>query len=169
MEPTTTELTVSVVEHTNFAVSDRAGDMLPGTYHGFFVADTRHLSRLVLRVNGQTLDPLKSGGSGHAAAAFYLANPSLPNLAAATISVFRDRRLSDELAERIRLISYAREPMTVEVSIELDADFADIFEVRGRQRMRRHVAVSPRSRGRGPQLRAPRLPPQARASRSTGP
>ena len=147
VEPATTELTVTLVEHTNFAVSDRTGDMLPGTYHGFFVADTRHLSRLVVRINGQTLDPLKSGGSGHAAASFYLANPDLPGLPAATISVFRDRRLSDDLSERIRLISYARDPMSVEVCIEVDADFADIFEVRGRRRMRRHVAVRARSRG----------------------
>ncbi len=147
VEPATTDLTVSLVEHTNFAVSDRAGDMRPGTYHGFFVADTRFLSRFVLRLNGETLDPLKSGGSGHASGTFFLANPNLPTLPAATIGAFRDRRLDTELVERIRLISYAREPIEVEVGIELDADFADIFEVRGHRRMRRTVTTEHRARG----------------------
>jgi glycogen debranching enzyme len=149
VEPATTDLTVSLVEHTNFAVSDRAGDMLPGTYHGFFVADTRFLSRLVLRVSGRRLEPLASGGDPHhGAGTFYLASPRLPRIPPATISVFRDRRLTTALHERIRLISYAMEPIEVEVSLELDADFADIFEVRGHRRMRRSIDGRPRHRGR---------------------
>src|SRR5690606_2868898 len=116
VEPATTDLTVSLVEHTNFAVSDRAGDMLPGTYHGFFVADTRYLSRLVLRIGGQRLQPLASGGDPHhGAGTFYLASPRLPNLPAASVTVFRDRRLGDALEERIRLISYGMEPVELDV------------------------------------------------------
>lgn len=57
MEPATTDRAVTLVEHTSFAISDRAGDMLPGSYHGFFVADTRVLSRLVLRLDGERLEP----------------------------------------------------------------------------------------------------------------
>ena len=142
MEPATTDLSVALVEHTNFAVSDRAGDMLPGTYHGFFVADTRFLSRFALRLNGRPLEPLASGGGEHhGAGTFYLASPKLRGLPSATMTVFRDRALTTRLEERIRLISYARDPIEVEVSVELDADFADIFEVRGRRRLRRQVEV----------------------------
>ena len=149
MEPATTDLTVSLVEHTNFAVSDRAGDMLPGTYHGFFVADTRFLSRLVVRLNGRRLEPLASGGDEHhGAGTFYLASPRLPKIPPATVSVFRDRRLTASLAERVRLISYAMEPIEVEVSLEVDADFADIFEVRGHRRLRRRIVEARRRRGR---------------------
>jgi glycogen debranching enzyme len=147
VEPATTDLSVALVEHTNFAVSDRAGDMLPGTYHGFFVADTRFLSRLVLRVNGRQLEPLASGGGEHhGAGTFYLASPRLPGLPPATMTIFRDRSLTPRLEERIRIIGYAREPIEVEVSVELDADFADIFEVRGRRRLRRAVSVHRRRR-----------------------
>jgi glycogen debranching enzyme len=149
VEPATTDLTVSLVEHTNFAVSDRAGDMLPGTYHGFFVADTRFLSRLVVRLNGQRLEPLASGGDQHhGAGTFYLASPRLPKIPPATISVFRDRQLSSTLSERIRLIGYSMEPIVVDVSVEVDADFADIFEVRGHRRLRRQIEQRPRARGR---------------------
>lgn len=147
MEPATTDLSVALVEHTNFAVSDRAGDMLPGSYHGFFVADTRFLARFVLLVNGRRLEPLASGGDQHhGAGTFYLANPRLPRVAAAAISVFRDRTISTHMEERIRLISYAVEPVEVELGLELDADFADIFEVRGRRPMRRKVEVRHRAR-----------------------
>ena len=147
MEPATTDLSVALVEHTNFAVSDRAGDMLPGTYHGFFVADTRFLSRLMLRLNGRPLEPLASGGGEHhGSGTFYLASPKLRGLPSATITVFRDRALTTRLEERIRVISYALDPIEVEVSVELDADFADIFEVRGRRRLRRQVDVHRRRR-----------------------
>ena len=142
VEPATTDLSVALVEHTNFAVSDRAGDMLPGTYHGFFVADTRFLSRLVLRLNGRPLEPLASGGDDHhGAGTFYLASPKLEGLPSASMTVFRDRTLHTRLEERIRIISYAREPIEVEVSVEIDADFADIFEVRGRRQLRRGIST----------------------------
>ena len=142
MEPATTDLSVALVEHTNFAVSDRAGDMLPGTYHGFFVADTRFLSRLVLRLNGRPLEPLASGGDDHhGAGTFYLASPKLTGLPSASMTVFRDRTLHTRLEERIRIISYAREPIEVDVSVEVDADFADIFEVRGRRQLRRRISA----------------------------
>ena len=147
MEPATTDLSVSLVEHTNFAVSDRAGDMLPGTYHGFFVADTRFLARFVVLLNGRRLEPLASGGDPHhGAGTFYLANPRARGVPAGSITIFRDRTLSAHLEERIRLISYAREPVEVELGLELDADFADIFEVRGRRPMRRDVDVRHRAR-----------------------
>ncbi len=149
VEPATTDLTVSLVEHTNFAVSDRAGDMLPGTYHGFFVADTRVLSRLVLRIDGRRLEPLASGGDQHhGSGTFYLASPRLRGIPPATISVFRDRSLTTTLTERIRVISYAMEPLDVEISLEADADFADIFEVRGHRKLRREIEQTARRRGR---------------------
>jgi glycogen debranching enzyme len=141
VEPSTTVTSITVVEHTNFAVSDRSGDMLPTTYHGFFVADTRFLSTFVVRINGHRLERLSAGGTDHEAATFYLANPRLPGLAPASIVVFRDRRIHRRLEERVRLISYTPDPVRVELSVEVGADFADIFEVRGRRRMRRTVVV----------------------------
>ncbi|HEX5039377.1 MAG TPA: glycogen debranching N-terminal domain-containing protein [Candidatus Limnocylindria bacterium] len=147
MEPATTELSVSIVEHTSFAVSDRAGDIHPGSYHGYFVADTRFLSRFVLRLDGKRLDPLASGGDEHLGArTFYLANRRLPGARAWTITVFRDRSVGPHLTERIRLISYNMEPVTVEVGVEVSVDFADIFEVRGRRRLTRHVVAHRRAR-----------------------
>jgi hypothetical protein len=36
---------VTIIEHASFAVSDGRGDIVPGAYHGLYVADTRYLSR----------------------------------------------------------------------------------------------------------------------------
>nr|MBA3740837.1 hypothetical protein [Chloroflexota bacterium] len=147
MEPSTATSSITVVEHTNFAVSDRGGDMLPGGYHGFFAGDTRFLSRFVVRLNGKRMERLSVGDTEHDRATFYLANPRLPEVRAASVVVFRDRHINHGLEERIRLISYSPAPINVQLSVEVEADFADIFEVRGtRRRLRRVVAVerSPR-------------------------
>jgi hypothetical protein len=58
MEPATTTDAITVIEHASFAVSDRSGDITPGSYHGFFAADTRFLSRLTLRIAGKRPEPL---------------------------------------------------------------------------------------------------------------
>lgn len=130
-----------MVEHTNFAVSDDGGDMVPGSYHGFFIADTRFLSRFIVRLNGGRLERLSAAVGEHQMAAFYLANPRGAGIGTASITIFRERRIGSRLEERLRLISYAAEPITVELGIELDADFADIFEARGARRRRRRVVT----------------------------
>ena len=141
MEPATTGNSVTLVEHTNFAVSARNGDIRPGSYHGFFVADTRVLSRLELRLNGRRLEALATGGDDHGQGTFYLANPRLRGAAPGSIAVFRTRRVSDGLEERIRIISYGDQAPPIELTLDLDADFADIFEVRGRRQLRRRITT----------------------------
>ena len=142
VEPSTTARPITVVEQTNFAVSDDGGDMVPGSYHGFFAADTRFLSRFVLRLDGSRLERLSASVGDHQQATFYLANPRVAGLRAASIAVFRDRRIGRGLEERIRLISYRAEPIQLQLSIELDADFADIFEARGARRRRRRIVTT---------------------------
>ncbi|MEP7081960.1 MAG: glycogen debranching N-terminal domain-containing protein [Chloroflexota bacterium] len=142
MEPSTTARPITIVEQTNFAVSDDGGDMVPGSYHGFFAADTRFLSRFVLRLDGSRLERLSAAVGEHQRATFYLANPRVAGLRAASVAVFRDRRIGRGLEERIRLISYRAEPIQLQLSIEVDADFADIFEARGARRRRRRVVTT---------------------------
>jgi glycogen debranching enzyme len=134
---------VTVIEHAAFAVSDVRGDMVPGSYHGFYAADTRYLSRLVLRFGGRRLDRLSSVISDHHQAAFYLTNPAIGRLRANSVAIFRDRHIDDGLADRIRLISYEPTPMRFHISLQVGADFVDIFEVLGRRPMSRRVLAMP--------------------------
>jgi glycogen debranching enzyme len=141
MEPAITTDAITVIEHANFAVSDRGGDIQPGSYHGFFASDTRFLSRLTLRIGGKRPEPLSAVTESHGAATFYLSNPAFGRIPPSTIAVFRDRTVADGLDERIRLISYASGSVRVRVTVEVATDFADIFEVRGRRRLARTIDV----------------------------
>ena len=132
---------VTVIEHGAFAVSDGRGDIVPGTYHGFFAADTRFLSRCVLRLGGRRLDRLSAGTANHRHAAFYLANPAMGRLPANSVAAVRDRRINDALTERIRVTSYVNGPLRLRLTVQLGADFADIFEVLGRTPLVRGVSA----------------------------
>ena len=141
VEPATNTDNVSVVAHTSFAVSSGIGDMLPGSYHGYFSADTRFLSYLTLRVSGRRPERLSAGLQSHRRASFFLTNARTRHLAAGTISIFRERELSDRLRERITMTRHALDPVDVRVEIRIGVDFADIFEVRRRERSRRVVHI----------------------------
>ena len=147
MEPATTAASITVIEHANFAVSDRAGDIDPSSYHGFFVDDTRFLSRLALRIGGKRPEPLSTVIDDHGAATFYLTNPKLGRLGPSSMVIIRDRVVTDVLTERIRLISYAAGPQRVRLTMRVGADFADIFEVRGWRRLQRSIVAERAPRG----------------------
>ena len=147
MEPATTTDSITVIEHANFAVSDRSGDIQPGSYHGFFADDTRFLSRLALRLGGKRLEPLSTVTDDHGQATFYLANPRLGRIAPSSLVVMRDRAVTDRLSERIRLISYAPDVVKVRLTVTVGADFADIFEVRGWRRLARSISTEREARG----------------------
>jgi glycogen debranching enzyme len=132
---------VTVIEHGAFVVSDGRGDIVPGTYHGFFAADTRYLSRCVLRLAGRRLDRLSAGTPDHRRAAFYLTNPTTGRLPANSVSVVRDRRIDDGLTERFRIASYVDGPLRLRLTLQLGADYSDIFEVLGRTPLVRGVSA----------------------------
>ena len=68
------ERTLSVLDGSTFVVGDRLGDVRvdEGHVHGFFAADTRFISRWVLRVGGTPLELLSLDQSAHFDAQFFL-------------------------------------------------------------------------------------------------
>ena len=62
---------VTCVSGESFVVSDISGDVLPGGDHGFSVRDTRVLSGLLLRVDGEPLLALHAGVTGPGRATFH--------------------------------------------------------------------------------------------------
>ena len=142
MEPATTTDAITVIEHANFAVSDRSGDITPGTYHGFFASDTRFLSQLTLRIGGKRPEPLSAVSDDHGTATFYLSNPPIGRLPPSTVALIRDRTVvADGLNERVRLIHYGMAPVQVHLTLATGVDFADIFEVRGHRRLARTIRL----------------------------
>lgn len=136
----------------SFAVFDRSGDVQPvGRGHqGVYHDGTRHLSRLELRIEGERPILLSSTVTeDNAMIAVDLTNPVLRRGAADavaqdTVHVFRGAVLWDGTChQRLRIRSFALEPIRLAVAFGYAADFVDIFEVRGIERARRGVLLEP--------------------------
>ena len=126
-----------------FAVFNRYGDIEPlgNSQFGLFHAETRHLSRFTLRLNQK--QPLLLSSTIREDNAFLsvdLTNVDTPmngagELARGTVHLFRLQFLREASCyEHVRLLNYGLEPVPVSVVLQFDADFADIFEVRGTKR-----------------------------------
>ncbi|HKR30042.1 MAG TPA: amylo-alpha-1,6-glucosidase [Terriglobales bacterium] len=129
-----------------FAVFNRYGDIEPlgKSQFGLFHAETRHLSRFTLRLNNK--QPLLLNSTIREDNAFLsvdLTNVDTSTtkgeeLPRGTVHVFRLQFLREASCyEYVRLINYGLERVQISLQVEFDADFADIFEVRGTRRARK--------------------------------
>lgn len=134
-----------------FAVFDRGGDIHPLGLgqQGIFHKETRHLSRLELRVDN--IRPLLLSSTvreDNVLFAIDLTNPDLKmasgyELPRGTLHIYRTKFLTeDSCYERITVHNFGESTVDIELSFEFEADFADIFEVRGEKRPR-HGEVLP--------------------------
>jgi glycogen debranching enzyme len=120
-----------VLDGSTFVVSDRLGDIRDdeGRDHGFFCQDTRFLSRWVLRVSEQPLELLGLDQQAHFGAQFFL-TPRVGPETEAPCSVMRRRLIDHVWMEEISVINHRHESATIDVTLQLDTDFADLFEVK---------------------------------------
>jgi len=130
-----------------FGVYDRNGDILSGegSPDGLYHRDTRHLSHLDLLINGARPILLSSTlRDDNAVFTCDLTNPDLYDEA--------DRRLLDHdvihirrskflwrstCFERLLVRNFGDRPQRLTLELRFEADFADLFEVRGTRRLRR--------------------------------
>ncbi|MCW2986864.1 MAG: amylo-alpha,6-glucosidase, partial [Conexibacter sp.] len=125
------ERTVSVLEGSTFVVGDRSGDVRPGggREHGFFSDDTRFVSRWALSVDSTPLTLLGLDQTEHFLAQFFL-TPEVGPAETAPYSVMRRRLLDEVWIEELTIVSHRHEPSEIVVRLEVDTDFADLFEVK---------------------------------------
>ncbi|MBF6327575.1 glycogen debranching N-terminal domain-containing protein [Nocardia transvalensis] len=121
---------VTLVEGSTFCLSDRVGDVEPGTAHGLFYRDARVVSRWELRVDGQRPDPLSVLSPEAFTARFILRRPPRAGAADSTLLVVRERLVADGLRETVTLENLGREPTAVALELHADADFVDLFAVK---------------------------------------
>ncbi len=132
-----------------FALLDAHGDIDPQTdpASGLYLRDTRRLSRLRLTVAGRAPILLSSTVAlDTGALKADLTNPDIIGTDGAqvlrrdVIHVGRTKFLWDGgCHERIALRNHGVEPVEADLDLAFDADFADLFEVRGVRRDRRGV------------------------------
>ena len=122
-------VTLTVLQGSTFCVSDDLGDLVAGPA-GFYVDDTRHLSRLLLTVDGERPLLVDSRNVEHFAAFFCLRNRPSRTLPQNALLISRDRFVGGGLQDRLVAICRAMEPIAFELALELEADFADIITVK---------------------------------------
>lgn len=146
--------TLAVKEDDAFLYSDLEGDLDGRADYGlgFYVKDTRFLSRYEMRLSGREPVLLSSSAERGYLSQIDLANPDLFEADRCcapqqTLNIRRLRVVSGGLFERIRIKNYRPETASLELSLILGADFADIFEVRGMFREARSAPEPPRVDG----------------------
>ncbi|MGH9303877.1 MAG: amylo-alpha-1,6-glucosidase [Acidimicrobiales bacterium] len=121
---------VTLVDESTFAISDQAGDMVPGAAHGLFVRDKRVLSRFELRVDDAKLEPLAALDLDPFRAVFVSRRPPAMGRADSTLVVFRTRYVGNGMREDLEIRNFGSEATACLVEGFVDADFADLFAVK---------------------------------------
>jgi glycogen debranching enzyme len=122
------------------------GDLHADELHGLFAADTRVLSTLRTTIGGQKWQLLSRLRIGHDAARWRFQSPRLggPRESIPEGCLFLDleRRVAGALHDDLTITSFAPDPVRTTLALQVDADFADVFEVRQQGHMPPRLAVS---------------------------
>ena len=123
---------VQILDGNTFVVSDRAGDIEASLTDptGLFSFDTRFLSRWVLTINGQRLNPLSTDDLQYFETRFFLVPGTGTVYVDAKLSVIRQRAVGGGFQETLTILNHDDVPIDLEVRIEAGSDFADLFEVK---------------------------------------
>jgi glycogen debranching enzyme len=121
---------VTLVEGSAFCLSTRSGEIDPAHPHGLFFRDTRFLSQMQLLLNGTTPEPLAATNLDPFSAIFVLRGSPAQGRADSHLVVYRRRYVGHGMREDIEIENFGEEAAFCSVEIVLDADFADMFEVK---------------------------------------
>ena len=122
-------------------VGDGRGDLdaAPDRLHGFFADDTRFVSRWRLTLDGRELDSLAIADVEYFAVQFFLVPPPHSVNETPTISVLRRRLIRDRWIEDVAVMNHGGSHVDLDLRLEVDSDFADMFEVRDGEVRRREI------------------------------
>jgi glycogen debranching enzyme len=123
---------VQILDGNTFVVSDGRGDIEASLTDptGLFSFDTRFLSRWVLTVDGQRLNPLSVDDLHYFETRFFLVPGTGTVYVDAKLSVIRQRAVGDGFHEQLTILNHDEEPVDLTVRVEAASDFADLFEVK---------------------------------------
>jgi glycogen debranching enzyme len=123
---------VQILDGNTFVVSDRRGDIEASLTDptGLFSFDTRFLSKWVLTINGDRLNPLSTDDVHYWESRFFLVPGTGTVYVDAKLSVIRERAVGEGFRERLSILNHDEEAAELELRIDADCDFADLFEVK---------------------------------------
>jgi glycogen debranching enzyme len=123
---------VKILDGNTFVVSDRRGDIEASLTDptGLFSFDTRFVSKWVLTVDGQRLNPLSVDDVAYFETRFFLVPGTGTVYVDAKLSVIRRRTVAGGFHEELRILNHDEKPVDLSVRVEAGSDFADLFEVK---------------------------------------
>jgi glycogen debranching enzyme len=135
----TSRETIALIRGKTFLAAKHTGDIWPPGHPnvGFFHDDTRYLSRLELIVNGYPPTVLSSTTSGAYATRAAMtvrgaAHGEGLDIPVNTVFLRREQVLEDgTLDDVFELQNFYKESVRLKIDVTYDADFMDIFQVRG--------------------------------------
>jgi glycogen debranching enzyme len=123
---------VQILDGNTFVVSDERGDIEASLTDptGLFSYDTRFLSKWVLTVDGQKLNPLSTDDLNYFETRFFLVPGTGTVYVDSKLSVIRQRAVAHGFHEQLTILNHEDKPVDLTVRIDADCDFADLFEVK---------------------------------------
>jgi len=137
---------VTLVDGSTFCISDRTGDVVAGSAMGLFVRDTRFVSTWLTELDGSRLEGLTVTGDDPFSATHVTRVRPEHGLADSTLLVLIERRVGDGMCVQLEVRNLGSAPVSSTLAVSVDADFADLFEVK-EGRTRTHGEVSRSVRG----------------------
>jgi len=121
---------VTLVEGSAFLICSPGGEVSPELAEGLFFRDTRFLSALSLRINGEYPESLARSTPDPYSATFV--GRSRPRIGRADSDVMIERRryVGRGMREDLVVRNFGEEPAYCAVEITYGADFADLFAVK---------------------------------------
>ncbi len=115
-------------------VCDLSGQIAAEELQGFFAGDTRMISTYKIDVNGCTWRTLGRSRFGHGTAQWEFQNRLIRDVSgeipAGALSFGLRRRVAGAVHDDLSLRSFASRLVRLRLVLQLDADFADLFEVK---------------------------------------
>lgn len=106
--------------------------------YGLYMNDTRYLSKWQWRINGQALKKTKQNTKEGFAAKFkYLTNSQTKNSKTNGVRISRLLTIDDKFFDRLVIENKSDAKRMLALTLNVGADFRDIFEVRGTKRKKR--------------------------------
>lgn len=121
---------VTLVEGGSFAISQLNGDIEPGGAEGLFFEDTRFVSTWRFHLDNAALQSLASIVHHPFGASFVTRGQPHSGQSDSTLFVERSRYVGNGMREDLVVRNFGREEARCSIALELDADFAHVFEVK---------------------------------------
>jgi len=123
---------VQILDGNTFVVSDTRGDIEASLTDptGLFSFDTRFLSKWILTVDDERLNPLSVDDLQYFQSRFFLVPGTGTVYVDAKLSVIRTRAVGDGFHEELTILNHDEKPVNLTVRVEAGCDFADLFEVK---------------------------------------